>query len=476
MRRHSMGHRTMAVAMAAALALTPAAVVASGFQLVEQNGSGLGNAFAGQAAGVQDASAIFFNPAALTRVPGKQFVVSVSGIAISNKFTDLGSGRPFLPGARPVTVPVPLGGSGGDAGAFNPIPNAYLSWEASPRVWLGLGVNAPFGLKTEWDDDWLGRFHAVKSDVKTININPTVAFRASDMLSLGVGVSYQRVSAELSQSVAYGGIAAGVASTRGGSAALVGILAQLGGPAGMAREGAGTVEGDDWSWGFNAGATVKLGEPGRLAVTYRSKLKHELDGDAVFAGAPSFLTSGPLGTLGAGLNARFAGGPVTAKIELPETLSVAGAYEGEKLDLLADWTWTGWSSIESLPIERADGTALSDAPLRFEDIWRVGFGVNYQASERLKLRFGTAFDRAPVQDEFRTPRLPDQDRTWAAAGFQYKLGKNGAVDFGYAHLFIKEASSNRLNQDSSTSAPSGPLVGSYKSKVDIVSVQYRLSF
>jgi len=129
-----------------------------------------------------------------------------------------------------------------------------------------------------------------------------------------------------------------------------------------------------------------------------------------------------------------------------------------------------------LPIEREDGTGLSDAQLKFEDIWRIGLGVNYQASERFKLRFGTAFDQAPVQDAFRTPRLPDQDRAWAAAGFQYKLGKNGAVDFGYAHLFIKDASSDRLNQETSISAPSGPLVGSYKSKVDIVSVQYRLSF
>jgi long-chain fatty acid transport protein len=473
MRRQALGSRALAIAAAAALTTSPTALLASGFQLVEQNASGLGNAYAGQAAGVQDASAVFFNPAALTRLPGRQFVAAVSEVGVSNKFTDLGSDLPSLGSLR---IPVPLGGSGGDAGGFSPLPNAYLSWEATPRLWLGLGVNAPFGLKTEWDDAWMGRFHALKSEVKTVNINPTVAFRAFDVLSLGVGVSYQRVSAELSQSVAYGGISAAAAAAVGGPPALAGILAQLGGPAGLAREGVGNIEGHDWSWGWNAGALLELGEPVRVGVAYRSRIEHALEGEAAFAGAPSFLTSGPLGALGASLNARFAPGPVTATIELPETVSVAAAYQGDRLELLADWTWTGWSSIQSLPIVRTDGTPLSDASLSFQDISRVGFGLNYLASEHWTLRLGTAFDSAPVQDRYRTPRLPDADRTWLAAGVQRKLGKNGALDVGYAHLFVNDASSQLPNQDGPTSAPGGDLVGSYESNVDIVSVQYRLSF
>jgi long-chain fatty acid transport protein len=462
-------------ALLALLAAGPAPALASGFQLVEQNGSGLGNAYAGQAAGAEDASAIYFNPSLLTRLPGKQLVVSVSGIGISTRFSDAASTRPFLPAATPIPIPVSLGSAGGNAGGLAPVPNLYGSWHAASRLWLGLGVNVPFGLKTEWEDDWVGRFHSIKSDVRTVNINPTLAFEVNEILSLGVGASYQRISAELTQSVAYGGISTGAAASLGGPAAAAGILAQLG-PGGMSREGVGSIEGDDWSWGWNAGLMLKLGQPGRLGVSYRSRVKHTLEGDAVFADAPTFATTGPLGPLGAGLNARFAPGAVETDIDLPETVSVAAAYQGDRVEVLADWTWTGWNTIESLPIKRADGSMLSEAPLRFEDTWRIGLGVNYAVAERWMLRLGTAFDRAPVQDTFRTPRLPDQDRTWAAAGFQYKVGKKGALDIGYAHLFIKDASSALPNQDDAKSAPSGVLIGTYDENVDIVSVQYRLSF
>jgi long-chain fatty acid transport protein len=449
----------------------PSLALASGFQLVEQNGSGLGNAYAGQAAGVANASAVFFNPAALTDLEGRQFLISVSPVGVSSQFTDSGSGRPTL---GPVAIPVPLGGGGGDAGGWIPVPNAYLSWKAASRLWLGFGVNVPFGLKTEWEADWVGRFHAVKSEVQTVNLNPTVAVKLTDWLSLGAGANYQRLEAELSQNVAYGGIAVGAAS-RFGAAAQAGILAQLGGPAGLTREGLGRVDGHDWSWGYNVGARARLGDSGHLGVSYRSRVEHAIEGDAVFADAPTFLTAGPLGTLGTGLNARFANGPVSAVVELPDTLSVAGAYQSGRVEILADWTRTWWSSIQELKIVRGDGSALSSVPLLFEDTWRVGVGMNYALDDDWRLRLGTAYDASPVQDAYRTPRLPDQDRIWAAAGVEFKLGK-GALDVGYAHLFVKDASSRLPNQDTADSAPAGLLAGTYPGKVDLLSVQYRISF
>jgi long-chain fatty acid transport protein len=467
-RRHRLSPWVFVLGLCAA---TPAAALASGFQLVEQNGSGLGNAYAGQAAGVANASAVFFNPAALTDVDGRQFLVSVSPVGVSTEFADSGSARPTL---GPVAIPVSLGGSGGDAGGWLPVPNAYLSWKAASRVWLGFGVNVPFGLKTEWEPDWVGRFHAVKSEVRTVNLNPTVAVKVTDWLSLGAGANYQRLAAELSQSVAYGGIAVGAAS-RFGPAAQAGILAQLGGPAGLTREGLARVEGHDWNWGFNVGARARIGDSGNLGVSYRSKVKHEIQGDAAFTDAPRFLTAGPLGALGAGLNARFANGPVSTQVELPDTLSVAGAYAFDRFELLADWTWTGWSSIQKLEIVRDDGNTLSEVPLLFEDTWRVGLGVNYALADDWRLRLGTAFDQTPVQDAYRTPRLPDQDRIWAAAGVEFKVGK-GALDVGYAHLFVKDATSRLPNQDTPESAPAGVLLGTYPGRVDLLSVQYRISF
>jgi long-chain fatty acid transport protein len=303
-----------------------------------------------------------------------------------------------------------------------------------------------------------------------------VAFKVNDSLSVGAGASYQKLKATLAQGVPYGGLAYGGALQAAGPVAAAGILAQLGGPAGLAKEGISEVEGDTWSWGFNVGATVKLGQQGRFAASYRSKIKHDVEGDVTFDDAPSFATSGPLGALGTALNARFAGGPVTTHIELPETVSIAAAWEGERAEVLADWTWTGWTSIQTLAIARADGSALSSVPLNFQDTWRVGLGFNYLLNGDWTLRLGTAYDKAPVQDRYRTPRLPDNGRIWAAGGFQYKLGKKAAIDLGYAHLFIDDASSSLPNQDSPTSTPSGNLIGSYSAGVNIISLQLKYSF
>jgi long-chain fatty acid transport protein len=266
--------------------------------------------------------------------------------------------------------------------------------------------------------------------------------KVGDALSLGAGVSYQRLSAELTQNVAYGGASFGAAAQVGGAAAAAGILAQLGGPAGLALEGPVVMEGDSWAWGWNAGLLLRLGDQGRLGASYRSTVKHDLDATATFTGA----------------------------------LSLAAAFTGEKVEVLADWTWTGWDSIPSLDIVRPDGSELSSVPLRFENSWRAGLGLGFQLDERWKLRLGTAFDRTPVQDQYRTPRLPDQDRVWAAGGFEWKVGEKGAIDVGYAHLFIKDASSNLANQSSPSDPPSGTIVGTYKANVNIVSFQYRVSF
>jgi long-chain fatty acid transport protein len=471
--------RLLAVALTFAAAAFPAPLFASGFQLIEQNASGLGNAFAGQAAGVKNASAIAYNPAALTRVSGWNLVASVEPIGVSTTFSDSGSS---VPSAGGVPFPVPLGSEGGDAGKWIPVPNGYLSGQVSDQFWVGVGVSVPFGLETDWDPAWMGRFHATKSKVQTINVNPTIAIKVGDSLSIGGGASWQHLKADFNSGVAYGGLAvAGTAQAVAAfppaiqAAAIGAVTAQLG-PQGRSLEGAGLISGSSDAWGWNAGALLKLGEQAHVGVSYRSKMTHDITGDVTFQGAPSFSLPGSLAPIGAALNARFASGPVKTTIKLPDTLSIAAAWEGEKAEVLADWTWTGWSSIPSLDIVREDDSALSSVPLQFRDTWRAGLGFNYRFDESWMLRLGTAYDKAPVEDAYRTPRLPDNDRVWVAAGFQWSITKKALVDVGYAHLFIKDAPSNLPNQDTPTSTPVGALVGTYNAKVDILGAQISLHF
>ena len=459
----------LAAAVACSLGSSASRAYASGFQLVEQNGSGLGNAYSGQAAAAEDASTIFFNPAGMTRIPGLQVVGALNFVRPSTDFEDRGS--------TPALLQPTLGGTGGDAGSLGLVPNGYVSYETLPgRIWTGVGVNAPFGLVTEWDSDWMGRFHAIKSDVKSININPSAAWKATPWLSVGAGVNYQWFDAELTNSVNYSAAAAAAGAAAGGAAgaaAALGALAAAGCgtfPAGGC-EGVAKVTGDTWSWGWNVGGMVELQKTHtRIGLTYRSKIKHYIKGDVSFSNRPALLANG------------LPDGPVKTTIELPDTASVGVSQQIiPKLQLLADFTWTGWSSIKDLSIYRTNGAPLSSTPLEFDDSWRVGLGANFQASEIIKVRAGVAYDTTPVKDEFRTPRLPDQDRTWLAAGFQWALSKQAAIDVGGAYLIVEDASSDLPSVDPNPPAgfsapPRGHLVGTYSADVWIASVQARYSF
>ena len=187
-----------------------------------------------------------------------------------------------------------------------------------------------------------------------------------------------------------------------------------------------------------------------------------------------------LGLALAPLVAALSNGKVKADLKLPDMLSVGLSHQlNERLQVLADYTWTGWDSIQSLVAVRENGTTLTTEELKFKHSWRVGVGVNYQWNSQWKLRLGTAYDRTPVRDEFRTPRLPDEDRIWLALGAQWTFSKQGALDCGYGHEFVQKASSNLPSLPTpaaATDVPKGHLVGTYKANVNIFGVQLRYSF
>lgn len=374
---------------------------AAGFALIEQNASGLGNAYAGQAAVAEDASTIFFNPAGLTELPGRQFVGALHLIKPSAEFS----------------------GGGGDAGGLSAVPSLYYAMDLGKDLKFGLGIGSPFGLKTDYDRDWVGRAGGILSDVKTVNVNPTVAWRVNDRVSVGAGVNFQYVEAELSRAPYPVGHP------------YYALIA--------------TVAGDDTAWGWNLGLQFKLDEATRLGLSYRSTVDYRLAGTVKYNLLPTVV-------------------PVYADVKLPDIASIAIFHKlDDRWSVMADATWTGWSSFEQLAVMKADGTGPADVPTdeSWKDVWRFAVGATYRQNEQWSWRVGVAYDNAPVPDaEHRTVRIPDEDRTWLAVGGQYRVSKQGALDFGYAHLFVKDA---RLAH---------PVAGTYDNAVDILSVQYRHSF
>ena len=242
-------NKMIGVAILVTLGTGSQQAVASGFQLMEQNASGLGNAYAGQAAAAENASTIFFNPAGMTQLPGKQISGTLSIIRPTIDFTDNGASR------SPAGAPSPAGGgNGGDAGGWNYIPSGYFSWQLTPRLWAGIGVTAPFGLNTDYDLNYIGRFQSQKAELKTYDVNPSLAFKINDAVSIGGGLSYQHAKLSLDRSFFAGA-----------------ALPQ-------------TVSLSDNSWGWNLGAMFNLGSATRLGLSYRSEMKQDLAGSVTVVG------------------------------------------------------------------------------------------------------------------------------------------------------------------------------------------------
>ena len=395
------------------------AASSAGFSLIEESASGMGNAFAGGAASAEDASTVFFNPAGMTRLSGSQLSLVLHAIKPTAEFSNT---------ASVAAAGRPLGGNGGDAGNWTPVPNFYYVTELSQNLRAGLGISSPFGLKTEYDPSWMGRFQAIKSDLKTININPALAYKINDQLSVGAGLNAQYISAELTNAVYLGA-----------------------GPEGQAK-----VKGDDWSVGYNLGVLYELNPATRFGLAYRSDVRHKLEGDVTFTGVPA------------------PNGPISAEITLPETVSLSGFHQiNPQWAMMGDITWTRWSRFQELRIVRNTGITVGQPTIEnWDDTYRFALGASYQQSKQLKLRGGIAYDQSPVSDAYRTARIPDADRTWFTVGATYQLSAKSSMDFGYAHIFVANAT---ININNSSPTP-GKLVGNYDNSVDILSAQFNHRF
>jgi long-chain fatty acid transport protein len=413
----------------AALSVASGATQAAGFALSEQNASGLGNGYAGQVAAAENASTLFFNPAGMTQLQGRQVSGTVNIIRPTTEFTDNG-------GSRAPSAALPLGNNGADAGGWNYLPNGFLSWQLSDRLWAGVGVTTPFGLKTTYDPNFIGRFQSQKAQLMTVDVNPGIAFRVNDWLSVGGGVSYQYARLGIDRSFSV------VTAAR-----------------------AQTVSLHDGAVGWNIGAMLNAGKDTRIGLHYRSAINYDLTGGVTVVG---------VGNAGA-----------RAALSMPDSASLAVSHQlTEKWQWLGDFTWTHWGRIQNVPLvltsalgTSAAGTVSDTLDLQFNNSYRVGAGANYHWTDNFMFKLGVAFDKTPVPDAARrSVILPDGDRTWLSFGGKHRLTKSGVLDVGYARLFLKDGDALRSKGVGLTAGLQGTVSGTYKSHVDIASIQYTHSF
>ena len=468
-------HRTrFAVAMGGAvMVLAAGQAYGSAFALQEQNASGLGHAYAGGAAAAEDVSTIWFNPAGLVRLSTAQVVLAANLICPSAKFSDNGNSKP--------AAFQTLGGNGGDAGGCQAVPNLYLGVPFTDKWSFGLGVNVPYGLKTEYDSNWLGRFQAVKSEIKTINVNPALSYEPTKNLTIGAGINWQKIDATLTNQVNWAALyAQGIGGlVANGTIPATAAPTLIGAAAGI--EAGAHIDGNDNAWGWNVGVLWQATPATRIGAAYRSAIKYTVNGSVNFS-TPAVSQLGPLppslapvGALVAGgVNAALVNGNVTLQLKVPETanLSIFSTLD-DKWDVMADLQYTGWSSVQQLQIVRSTGVVLSTLPENFRNTWRGSIGANYRYDNNWTLRGGLAYDQSPVNSTDRSPRLPDNNRTWLAFGAQYKFNPNWALDLAYSYIWVQTPD---INQNGGNQAGLGLISGSYKSNVNLLGAQVTYTF
>jgi len=432
--------RTVALLMGGILTSAAMNSHSAGYAIIEQSASGMGNAYAGAAAVAEDASTIYFNPAGLTHLPGSQMVLAGHVIMPTADFSNRGSyANPLLTGGVPVAGSLP--GPDDDGGETKFVPNFYFSSQISEKLFAGIGINAPFGLATKYDDDWVGRYHAIESEISTVNINPSLAWKVNDMFSLGAGISAQYIDATLSNAVDFGSVCFGLEG-RGylppGSCSSAGVMP-------LGADGSAKVEGTDWSWGFNLGALVEFSDRTRVGLSYRSNIKQDLEGRANFRVPKNFQALLDMGI------PLFTNTDAYASVDLPENVAISLYHAfNDQWAILADATWTHWTRFDELRIDYGNPMQPDTVqPENWDDSWRYSVGAIYRPNATWTFRAGWAF----------------------ALGLGYQISKTMAVDLAYSHLFVDDTRMDAL--DHSTGHQ---LVGEYDSDVDIISAQLKMNF
>jgi long-chain fatty acid transport protein len=481
---------------------------AGSFLIHEQSASGLGSAYAGGAAQAEDASTIFFNPAGIALLPQGEFQAGFAYLMPSGTFSNNGSSinapGTIFNGAK-IT-----GGNGGDGGVDHLIPNLFLSQPVfrSPRygdLAVGIGLTVPFGLETDYDPGWVGRYAALRTKLQTFDIQPTIAYRFLDRFSVGASIDIQYASARLSQAVDFGGIGANILSSRF-FPALPAAFAASGVPAPFipgfvtateqayakagfvpqGRDGVAELHGDGWDVGFTVGAIfeylkgdeIPCLQEGRIGFSYRSGITHTVRGSAEFRGVPVITASGafspipgvslpiPAFPAGSALQNVFFNQNATARLDLPEIYHFS-IYQRflHNFAIMGDIELQRWSRLQEVPITFENpGTPSNILNLQYKDAYRYAVGLEWYATKQLTLRTGFAYDETPIKNAtLRDPRIPDNNRYFLSAGLQYKPLPYLAFDVGYAHLFIPDP------QVDFNDGQGHLLRGKYDASIDIVS-------
>lgn len=353
---------------------------AAGFQLSEQSAIQMGRAMAGAGIVGDDLSAVHYNPAGMTLLSGTRMQATGTWVAVNldyeGNYGQSENGR--LKGQT--------------------IPAGFITHQINDSLWAGLGLTVPYGMGTEYDEGWEGRERGTESMILTFDINPNLAWKVNDKLSVGGGISLQYAKAELGM--------------------------------GMGPMQA-NVKGDSWAWGWNVGVMFQPVETVRLGLAYRSNISHNADGHTTLNNVPVKTDNGLVLT-----NIRS---DMEVRIKTPDTITFSATWEAtDALRLSGTARWSKWSNFHSLDVQNLDlaGPQFSSTVVEnnWDDTWFFSVGADYKLNGQWTIRGGVAYDQGPVENQYRMAVIPDTDRVWFSGGASYKYTDNLTFDFGATYI------------------------------------------
>ncbi|WP_038177000.1 outer membrane protein transport protein [Vibrio pacinii] len=416
----------LSIAVACGLITTSASVNAAGFQLAEYSATGLGRAYAGEAAMADNASAQWRNPAMLTYLEGTQ--ISVGGIYVDPN-VDV-NGTSTYSGNK-------IAANSSDFAHDAVIPNFYVSHKYNDKFALGFALGTNYGMETNLGNNFAGANHGNEASVYSVEANLNAAYQLTDTLSIGAGLRY--IEADGS----FGAIASPQSA----------VL-----PAGTPLK---YMEGEDSAWAWQAGVAWQLNESNRIGFTYKSEVDLTLEG---YANGYGFNPANPKAHKAGSMN-----------LVLPATAEFAAFHQvNDALAIHTSINWTDWSSFEKLVADFPGEASNTIKHENWDDNFRYAVGATYQMDSKLTLRTGIAYDESAVSEENRTATIPETDRLWLSLGAGYQWSEKLSLDAGFTYIFAKDA---RMHEtDVAANLAGGSFEGEVTGNIWLIGVQANYTF
>ncbi|ELJ8516108.1 outer membrane protein transport protein [Vibrio cholerae] len=425
----------LSCAVAFGLASVSTFTQAAGFQLAEYSATGLGRAYAGEAAMADNASAQWRNPAMLTYLEGTQ--VSAGAIYVNPNVDVEGTVTHQQLGKKHA--------SSNDFAHDAVIPNFYLSHQLNEQVALGFALGTNYGMETDLGTEFAASHFGNQASVISKEANLNIAYQILPQLSIGGGVRYVMGEGH------FGATAPAKNLIRHPVTNNVMTL-----PKGTTLK---YMEGEDNSWGWQVGSAWQINQDHRVGFAYKSEVVMDFEGHAEGVSYGSYK-------------------PGMMSVTLPATAELASFHQlNDQWAIHASINWTDWSSFKELTAVFPEKSDLIKSE-NWEDNYRFALGTTYQYDAKLALRAGVAYDTSAVDDKNRTATIPETDRTWVSVGGSYVATPQLTLDAGFTYIFAKDATINepRDASDQTAAAIGGAFTGNVSGNVWLIGVQANYRF